>query len=144
MDVVVGSGKHLLAMDRGGTSDPYVKCVQGQDKLFQTRVIAKSVNPVWGETFASFVDNPFKPICFQVYDKDLVGHDDFMGEAYLDLVDLNLRQTQDLALDLKDGDNEDLMKKNKKRKPLGSITLRITMSPMTKEQMNEVCAGSRF
>ncbi len=92
LDVVIGSGKGLIAMDRGGTSDPYVKCVQGQEKLFQTRVISKTVNPVWGETFATFVDNPFKPIAFQVFDKDLVGSDDFMGEAQFDLLDINLRQ----------------------------------------------------
>jgi Ca2+-dependent lipid-binding protein len=48
-----------------GTSDPYVRCVQGQDKLFQTRSIAKTVNPVWDETFESYIDNPFRPITFQ-------------------------------------------------------------------------------
>ena len=49
-----------------GVSDPYVKCVQSQDTLFQTRSISKTVNPSWNETFECFVDNPFKPIDFQV------------------------------------------------------------------------------
>ncbi len=44
----------------------------------------------------------------------------------------------DICLSLKECDNEDLIKKNKKRKPLGSITLRVTLSPKTKEEMNEV------
>ena len=45
---------------------------------------------------------------------------------------------EEFHLDLEDGGNEDLIKKNKKRKKLGSINLRITFKPMTKEEMNEV------
>ena len=48
-----------------GTSDPYVRCVQGQERLFQTRHVPKSVNPVWGETFTAYTDNPFRKIEFQ-------------------------------------------------------------------------------
>ena len=40
---------------------------------------------------------------------------------------------------LTDANNEDLIKKNKKKKTLGSIHLKVTMSPITKEEMNEVC-----
>ena len=66
LTVVVGSGRDLIAMDRGGTSDPYLKCVQGQDKLFQIKEVKKTVNPMWGETVVAHVSNPFKPITFQV------------------------------------------------------------------------------
>ena len=44
----------------------------------------------------------------------------------------------DFNLDLTDGNNEDLIKKNKKRKPLGSIHFKICLRAMTKEEMNEV------
>ena len=47
-------------------------------------------------------------------------------------------RTQDMTLELKDGDNEDLIKKNKKRKPLGSVQVKLTLTPMTKQEMNEV------
>ena len=40
--------------------------LQGNDKLFQTRAITKTVNPKWEETFDSFVDNPFRELIFQV------------------------------------------------------------------------------
>ena len=43
---------------------------------------------------------------------------------------------------LTDADNEDLIKKNKKKKTLGSINLKVTMSPITKEEMNEVCISA--
>ena len=75
-----------------GTSDPYVRCFQGQEKLFQTKTITKTVNPVWQETFASYVDNPFKELELHVYDYDLVGSDDFMGGSTLDLTGLTLRK----------------------------------------------------
>ena len=39
---------------------------------------------------------------------------------------------------MNDACNEDLIKKNKKRKPLGAISLRLTMTPVSKEEMNEV------
>lgn len=50
---------------------------------------------------------------------------------------MNFR-SENFELSLSDANNEDLIKKNKKRKPLGSVSLKITMSPMTKEEMNEV------
>ena len=43
--------------------------LQGNDKLFQTRAITKTVNPKWEETFDSFVDNPFRELIFQVREK---------------------------------------------------------------------------
>ena len=49
-----------------GTSDPYLKCVHGQDKLFQTTEKKKTCSPMWAETFITHVDDPFKPITFQV------------------------------------------------------------------------------
>ena len=42
---------------------------------------------------------------------------------------------------MSDACNEVLIKKNKKRKPLGTVNLRLTMSPVSKEEMNEVGVG---
>merc|ERR1712018_343731 len=117
--------------------------MHGQDKLFQTKSIVKTTNPKWDEHFSVHIDNPFKAITLQVYDKDLVGSDDFMGEATIDLTDLNLKKTQDFQLALGDANNEDLIKiKNKKRKTLGTIHLKVTLSPITKEEMNEFILNS--
>ena len=49
-----------------GVSDPYVRCLHGQDKLFQSRAMPKTVNPSWDETFDVHIDNPFKAITLQV------------------------------------------------------------------------------
>ena len=50
----------------------------------------------------------------------------------------------ELSFPLNDACNEDLIKKNKKRKPLGAINLRLTMSPVSKEEMNEVRTGESW
>ena len=42
----------LQAMDRGGTSDPYVKVKVGINRAQHTRCIPKTVNPIWDEHFA--------------------------------------------------------------------------------------------
>ena len=47
---------------------------------------------MWAETHTVHVDNPFRPITFQVYDKDMVGSDDFMGETEVDLQELDLKK----------------------------------------------------
>ncbi len=49
---------------------------------------------------------------------------------------------KDLQLELSDFGNEDLIKKNRKRKPLGAIQVRLKLSPVTKAEMNEVSYNS--
>ncbi len=49
-----------------------------------------------------------------------------------------------MNLELVDGENEDLLKKNKKKKSLGTIQLNISMTPMSKEQMNEAILHFHF
>ena len=46
----------------------------------------------------------------------------------------------ELTLHLEDGDDEDLVRKNKKKKSLGFIMVRLVLSPLTKEEYNEVAA----
>ena len=91
----------------------------------------------------------------QVFDRDLVGSDDFMGLAEFDLAGYflkittlltsfilssrcDLEKSYELTLHLEDGDDEDLIKKNKKKKTLGYIVVRLVLSPLTKEEYNEV------
>lgn len=56
----------VWCVDNPGTSDPYVKCMHGQECLFQTKEVKKSVSPLWAETHQAYIDNPFKPLTFQV------------------------------------------------------------------------------
>ena len=60
------SGHELIAMDRGGTSDPYVSIMQGKEQLHKTQVKKKTVNPVWNEEAEIFLENLCSPVTFKV------------------------------------------------------------------------------
>ena len=78
----------------------------------------------------------------KVYDRDVVGSDDFMGRAMFDLTSLDLDKSQEVTLHLDDGGDEDLIRKNKKKKSLGHIVVRMVLSTLTKEEYNEVKCGN--
>jgi len=48
--MVVLAARDLLAMDSGGTSDPYCKIAFNEEEV-KTQTIMKTVNPMWNETF---------------------------------------------------------------------------------------------
>lgn len=58
------------------------------------------------------------------------------------VVSCDLGKSYELTLHLEDGDDEDLIrKKDKKKKTLGLIIIRLTLSPLSKEEYNEVTTG---
>ncbi|CAK9199652.1 unnamed protein product [Sphagnum jensenii] len=66
------------------SSDPYVVVTLGQQVL-KTRVINRSLNPVWNEEIILSVPSPPQPLKLQVFDKDVFSADDIMGDAEVDL-----------------------------------------------------------
>lgn len=60
------SGHNLVAMDKSGTSDPYVKFKQGSRLLFKSRTVHKELNPIFDETFFVPIEDPFQPINVKV------------------------------------------------------------------------------
>lgn len=61
-----------------------------------------------------------------------------MGRAVFDLTSLDLDMSQEITLHLDHGGDEDLIRKNKKKKSLGYIIVRMVLSTLTKEEYNEV------
>jgi hypothetical protein len=87
--VQVIAGRHLKAMDRGGTSDPYVRiCVgKNKEKRARSRTIQKSLDPVWNEELEvdiSSAEMAQDELHVQVYDQDLMS-DDLIGDMVLQL-----------------------------------------------------------
>uniref|UniRef100_A0A914DKV5 C2 domain-containing protein n=1 Tax=Acrobeloides nanus TaxID=290746 RepID=A0A914DKV5_9BILA len=85
-------------MDLGGTSDPYVKLflLPEKKKKFQTKVIRKSLNPVFNESFVFKV--PYNEIGGQtlvlnVYDFDRFGKHDQIGQVSVPLGKVDLATT---------------------------------------------------
>ncbi|RWS20936.1 hypothetical protein B4U80_00537 [Leptotrombidium deliense] len=79
--------EELVAMDSGGTSDPYVKVYLMPDKKkkFETKVHRKTLNPVFNETFV-FKSIPYaeimtKTLVLAVYDFDRFSKHDKIGEV---------------------------------------------------------------
>ena len=93
--VSVESASGIVKADMFGKSDPYceVFLADGVDEnlVAVTNVAKKTLNPVWGEEFEVHV--PAEPktsdeLTFKVFDKDLIGKDDFLGQVVLKCAEL--------------------------------------------------------
>ena len=103
LTIRVVEAKDLMAADLNGKSDPYVKIkdVPGLvGKGAKTKVIKKTLNPVWNEDFEFFFG--YKTVClrFQVYDYDRIGDHDQIGKAFLPVQTLFDGQPHDVWLPL--------------------------------------------
>jgi Ca2+-dependent lipid-binding protein len=75
-------GNDLEAMDISGTSDPYVKIKSGSSS-HKTRIIYKNLNPEWDEEFEMTIEDMRTPLHVSVWDNDLLGADDLIGEIFI-------------------------------------------------------------
>eukprot|EP00002_Diphylleia_rotans_P001016 TRINITY_DN10556_c0_g1_i10.p1 TRINITY_DN10556_c0_g1~~TRINITY_DN10556_c0_g1_i10.p1 ORF type:complete len:1388 (+),score=278.91 TRINITY_DN10556_c0_g1_i10:174-4166(+) len=97
--VHVIEAKGLLAMDPGGTSDPY--CIIKVGKQTQkTKVIPKTLNPFWNEKLSFDVTQESTTILFDVYDKDFGSSDDFIGSAKIIMAEVISQKTYKQVLSL--------------------------------------------
>ena len=72
----------LVAADRGGYSDPYA-LVSFEQQRKQTKVIKKTLNPTWNETFEFEISDPAATLLVEIYDHDLIGSHDFLGSVHI-------------------------------------------------------------
>jgi len=95
LQVRVLAARNLIAADRGGTSDPYVKLRVGTERN-KTRVIKKCLNPKWSEVFRFRVANPkTTKLIIEVMDKDRFTSDDPLGSISIPLCKLEKGQELD-------------------------------------------------
>ncbi|XP_078252613.1 multiple C2 and transmembrane domain-containing protein 1-like isoform X2 [Rhinoraja longicauda] len=102
LNILLKSGHKLAVRDRRGTSDPYVKFKIAGREIFRSRIIHKSLNPVWNEDISILMGNITEPLYIKVFDHDFGLHDDFMGSAYLELTNLELKRSTEVTLNLED------------------------------------------
>jgi len=120
IDVSVLGGRNLRVMDKSffgkGSSDPYVKVYFGnpkkgplnkQFKIGKTKVIKKSLNPIWADAVfkhhvqgKDFVASSPGELLFRMFDKDKMSADDPMGEVRLSIHQLMRGQPIDKWLPL--------------------------------------------
>jgi len=82
-------GIELQAQDSNGKSDPYIQIVCGDKKLKdRDNYIPANLNPVFGRAFELTVTLPRdNTLTISVFDYDLIGGDDLIGETKIDLED---------------------------------------------------------
>ena len=81
------AARNLEAMDSGGTSDPYAIAAVGKEKR-KTKVVKKELAPEWNEKFEIIVEDLNLPLNLSVWDKDMIGSDDMIGETMIPLTPL--------------------------------------------------------
>lgn len=108
--VQVIEARDLLAMDSNGLSDPYVKLQLGKQRA-KTKVVKKSLNPIWDEEFSFRVGDLKEELFVSVLDEDKYFSDDFLGQIKVPLS--NLLDSENLSFGIK---WYQLQPKNKKSK----------------------------
>lgn len=58
LNIVLVEGKDLIAMDIGGSSDPYIIFKLNGKKIHTSKTIKHSLNPTWNESFVIDVPQP--------------------------------------------------------------------------------------
>ena len=86
----------LTPKDDNGLSDPYLVIKLGNKKITtKDRYIPNELNPYFGEYFEMKCTIPIvKDLIVKVYDYDLIGRNDFIGETTVDLEDRLLTKTR--------------------------------------------------
>ncbi|KAI9005916.1 hypothetical protein BC832DRAFT_555623 [Gaertneriomyces semiglobifer] len=76
---------NIMAADRGGTSDPFCAVSYNGHKLHKTKVIKKTVNPQWKESFSTAVSPREAGIEFTIKDWNPVRRDVELGKVKVDV-----------------------------------------------------------
>uniref|UniRef100_A0A671FQ71 C2 domain-containing protein n=1 Tax=Rhinolophus ferrumequinum TaxID=59479 RepID=A0A671FQ71_RHIFE len=85
--VYVVKATNLAPADPNGKADPYVVVSAGRERRdTKERYIPKQLNPIFGEVLELSISLPAEPeLTVAVFDHDLVGSDDLIGETHIDL-----------------------------------------------------------
>ncbi|EKX38147.1 hypothetical protein GUITHDRAFT_77473, partial [Guillardia theta CCMP2712] len=132
LKITVLRAKELMAADRGGTSDPYVKIHIGDDQ-HKTQVIKRSLAPTWNETFTfDFEDGEISSeLLVECYDYDMIGSHDYIGSTSLDIKTLTSKKSEWFKLVHPDNPSYN-----------AEVFLTLVPSFETKEEIERRAAGS--
>jgi len=101
LEVTVLEAKGLPSMDKGGSSDPFVRILYGPDITVKTGHVNKNLNPIWHKHFT--LKGKFPKIIFEIFDHDVIGRDNMIGYVAYNLGSLNIDQEVDIWEDIKKG-----------------------------------------
>ncbi|XP_032379777.1 multiple C2 and transmembrane domain-containing protein 2 [Etheostoma spectabile] len=102
LNINLKQGRNLVIRDkRSGTSDPYVKFKLEGKQFYKCKVVYKSLNPRWNESFSHPLRDREHVVEVRVYDKNRTA-DEFMGSSTISLKHLQLYKTYEMELRLDD------------------------------------------
>uniref|UniRef100_A0A0K2T164 C2 domain-containing protein n=1 Tax=Lepeophtheirus salmonis TaxID=72036 RepID=A0A0K2T164_LEPSM len=122
-------GIDLAARDSGGTSDPYVKFFYKGKLFYRSKIVYKNLNPYWEEHFTQVIDDPLSPILLKVFDYDFALRDDFIGEASISLIPIELNVDSNFIITLIDPSST-----SKNPENLGKVELSIGLTPLSETE----------
>lgn len=100
LTVQVLQGNRLVAMDKLGKSDPYVRISFG-DYKGKSKTVWNTLNPKWGFLQEFPLASFMQVVRLQIWDKDIgVGGDDFMGDLTIPIDYLEKKQGQHVQMTL--------------------------------------------
>jgi serine/threonine protein kinase len=85
LTVTVIGARNLLALDRSGTSDPFVQVTLDGQQEQKTTTAKKSISPTFNETFHFDVMGRSHNLAIAVYNYHTLGSHEFMGQGELQL-----------------------------------------------------------
>ncbi|KAL6106796.1 uncharacterized protein ACO6RY_10581 [Pungitius sinensis] len=102
LNINLNQGKNLVIRGRrSGTSDPYVKFKLEGKQFYKSKVIYKTLNPRWNESFSHPLRDREHAVDVRVYNKNRTT-DEFMGSSSIVLNNLELYKTYEMELQLND------------------------------------------
>ncbi|XP_078113050.1 multiple C2 and transmembrane domain-containing protein 2 isoform X3 [Sander vitreus] len=102
LNINLKQGRNLVIRDkRSGTIDPYVKFKLEGKQFYKCKVVYKSLNPRWNESFSHPLRDREHVVEVRVYDKNRTA-DEFMGSSTISLKHLQLYKTYEMELHLDD------------------------------------------
>ncbi|KAG0048154.1 hypothetical protein BGZ83_006833 [Gryganskiella cystojenkinii] len=118
MTVNLLRAKNLIAVDRGGASDPYFVFFVNGKEVYKSEVIKKTLNPEYNETFAvpitSRAEDKFS---FDVFDWNQLQSAKSLGAGAIDLREIQLVLPNDYQIPLQNKHNQ------------GEVQMRIKFIP---------------
>lgn len=135
LELICGNG--LIAADKNGKSDPYVKIYAANAKL-ESKVKPKTLDPKWNQTF--YLEETEESIRFDVYDKDRLDKDDFLGWAEVDASEVAgdaYDEPREFKLDV-------YTKKGSTDKTHGTITITLTRTKIPASKLSYKGARRKY
>lgn len=95
-------GENLPSHDSNGKSDPFITVELGEIELFKSKIVKKTLSPVWNESITIPIPSRSRTdLMLNVYDWDRAGKNDLLCKTKLDISSVEQLKTELVTFELK-------------------------------------------